>query len=115
MNQTEALVVAETLLALAAEPGVRVWRQNSGALPNEHGRFVHFGIKGSSDISGIVGPEGWRLEVELKSSTGRLRDSQRAWLEMVAKHGGIGIVARSSQEALEGLRAEVANRRRQRT
>ena len=108
---SERDVVNAVLLALSAEPGVRVWRHNVGAMKSDTGRFVRFGLPGQSDISGILSPEGWRLEVEAKTQTGRLSESQRRWLDMINNQGGIAFIARDPHEAVRVLRAEVMRRR----
>lgn len=109
--KSEAEIVNEVLLSLGSMPGVRVWRQNTGALENREGRLVRFGVKGSADISGIVSPEGWRLEVECKSSTGTLTPEQRRWLDMIDERGGISFLTRDAQDARAQLDGEL-NRRR---
>lgn len=90
----------------ATQRAVRVWRQNTGvasygAGPNR--RTVAFGVPGAADISGIL-PDGRRLEVEVKSQTGRQSDQQRAFGAMIQKHQGVYIVARSVNDVIEGLK-----------
>lgn len=85
----------ELMLALGARPDMRVWRQNVGSVPvrNEHGRILrvfHAGPPtGASDISGIVRPEGWRLELEMKSATGERSPAQERWADMIIRGGGV--------------------------
>jgi len=82
-------------LHLGAHPYVRWWRQNSGVVPirNRSGkveRYFHAGPpKGAADMSGIVRPEGWRLEVELKSATGKRSPEQIHWGEFIMSSGGV--------------------------
>lgn len=82
-------------LHLGAHPSVRWWRQNSGVVPirNLAGkveRYFHAGPpKGAADLSGIVCSEGWRLEVELKSATGKRSKEQIAWGDFIARSGGV--------------------------
>lgn len=82
-------------LHLGAHPWFRWWRQNCGVVPirNLAGkveRYFHAGPPtGASDLSGIVRPEGWRLEVELKSPTGTRSDAQIAWAEFIVSSGGV--------------------------
>jgi VRR-NUC domain len=94
---------------------VRLWRNNVGALRDERGRLVTYGLcKGSSDLIGLrqvlIGPEhlGQTLAVftaiEVKAPGGRLREEQRSFLALVERFGGLGGVARSVDEAIAVLK-----------
>ena len=94
---------------------VRLWRNNVGALRDERGRLVTYGLcKGSSDLIGLrqvlIGPEhlGQTLAVftaiEVKALGGRLREEQRAFLALVERCGGHAGVARSTAEAARVLK-----------
>ena len=94
---------------------VRLWRNNVGALRDERGRLVTYGLcKGSSDLIGLrqvlIGPEhlGQTLAVftaiEVKAPGGRLREEQRSFLALVERFGGYCGVARSAAEAARVLR-----------
>jgi hypothetical protein len=94
---------------------VRLWRNNVGALRDERGRLVTYGLcKGSSDLIGLrqvlIGPEhlGQTLAVftaiEVKAPGGRLREEQRSFLALVEAFGGYAGVARSTAEAARVLR-----------
>jgi hypothetical protein len=96
-------------LALSRGP-VRLYRNNTGTLRDQHGRPVTFGLAvGSADLIGwrtvTVTPEmvGTQvavfLSIEVKTPTGRLRPEQRQWLEAVQAAGGIAGVARSVEDA----------------
>lgn len=99
-------------LALGTHPHARLFRNNTGTLPDpKTGRLVQFGLaKGSADLIGwrtvTVTPEmvGQRIAVftslEIKTPTGRLAPAQRHWLHAVHQAGGIAGVARSVQDAL---------------
>jgi len=89
---------------------VRLWRNNTGALVDQQGRFVRFGLcKGSSDLIGLrsleITPElvGQRLAqfvaVEVKTAQGVLSPEQRAFLRLVQQLGGVAEVCRSVEEA----------------
>ena len=89
---------------------VRLWRNNTGALVDQQGRFVRFGLcKGSSDLIGLrsleITPElvGQRLArfvaLEVKTDQGVLSREQRAFLRLVQQLGGVGAVCRSVEEA----------------
>jgi len=101
-------------LQLGSSP-VRLWRNNVGALRDERGRLVTYGLcKGSSDLIGLrqvlIGPEhlGKTMAVfsaiEVKAPKGRLREEQRLFLELVERFGGYSGVARSVEEAARVLK-----------
>ncbi len=93
---------------------VRLWRNNTGALVDQQGRFVRFGLcKGSSDLIGLrslqITPElvGQRLAqfvaLEVKTPQGVLSQEQRAFLRLVTQLGGVAEVCRSVEEAEQSL------------
>ena len=101
-------------LQLGSSP-VRLWRNNVGALRDERGRLVTYGLcKGSSDLIGLrqvlIGPEhlGQTFAVfsaiEVKAPKGRLREEQRSFLELVERFGGYSGVATSVEEAARVLK-----------
>lgn len=107
-------------LQLGSSP-VRLWRNNVGALRDERGRLVTYGLcKGSSDLIGLrqvlIGPEhlGQTMAVfsaiEVKSPKGRLREEQRSFLELVERFGGYSGVATSVEEAARVLRLSRSGR-----
>ena len=89
---------------------VRLWRNNTGALVDQQGRFVRFGLcKGSSDLIGLrsleITPEmvGQRVAqfvaLEVKTASGVVSPEQRAFLRVVQELGGVAAVCRSVEEA----------------
>ena len=89
---------------------VRLWRNNTGALVDQQGRFVRFGLcKGSSDLIGlrslVVTPEmvGQRIAqfvaLEIKTPQGVVSPEQQAFLRLVQELGGVASVCRSIQQA----------------
>jgi hypothetical protein len=89
---------------------VRLWRNNTGALVDQQGRFVRFGLcKGSSDLIGlrsvVVTPEmvGQRIAqfvaLEIKAPQGVVSPEQQAFLRLVQQLGGVAAVCRSIQQA----------------
>lgn len=83
------------MLGIGAHPSLRIHRQNTGSVPvrNERGvllRYFHAGPPtGVADLSGIVRPEGWRLEIELKSATGTRSPEQIRWADFIVASGGV--------------------------
>jgi hypothetical protein len=91
------------LVELSRLPGVRVWRQNCGRIPvrDHRGKILRVFDAGppvgAADVSGIVRPEGFRLEVELKMPGGRRSAEQTRWAEFIAAAGGVYVLARFDQ------------------
>ncbi len=96
-------------LELGSGP-VRLWRNNVGALRDQRGRLVSYGLcPGSSDLIGLrrlrVAPEhlGQELAVfcalEIKSQRGRPSGEQQRFLAQVGAMGGLAGVIRSLAEA----------------
>lgn len=94
---TEREVLAACLAYLGARPDCRVWRNQTGQLPDRNGRVVSFGLRGSADILGI-GPGGRLVAVECKAPEGRVRPEQAAFGRMIHERGGIYILARSVED-----------------
>jgi hypothetical protein len=89
---------------------VRLWRNNTGALVDQQGRFVRFGLcKGSSDLIGlrsvVVTTEmvGQRIAqfvaLEIKAPQGVVSPEQQAFLRLVQELGGVASVCRSIEQA----------------
>ena len=100
---SETRIVNAILLALGNRPGLRVWRQNTGAIKDANGRLVRFGLIGSADILGILAPSGRFVAIEVKTATGRQSEQQRAFQQMIERHGGIYVLARSVDDAIKGV------------
>lgn len=58
-------------------------------------------LKGVSDILGII--EGRFLAIEVKSPVGRLSQDQKVFLRRTLDEGGLGFVARSTEQVAEEL------------
>ena len=94
---------------------VRLWRNNSGALVDQQGRLVRFGLcKGSSDLIGLrtleitPGLVGQRLAqfvaLEIKGARGVVSPEQRAFLALVEQLGGLAAICRSVEAAEQVLK-----------
>lgn len=70
---------------------------NSGRRP----RPVQFGVNGQADITGIA--RGWRLEIEVKTATGRQSEPQERFEGMIKSLHGIYLLVRSEEEATRML------------
>ena len=78
------------------------WRANTGVARIDK-RVVRFGIPGQADLTGIL-PDGRRLEVEVKSPTGRQTRDQKNFQRMIEKFNGIYVLARSVEDVWNALR-----------
>lgn len=81
-------------VALCKLPGVRVWRQPAGKVRTDRGTWVECAPVGAADLSGIVGPEGWRLEVEVKGARTPVTEEQRSWQRAQLALGAIALQVR---------------------
>lgn len=125
-------LTARLLIEIPREfPGARVWRRNVGkgigldtvkravgllragqivaAVEILQHRPVAFGVPGEPDIDGImpIGRYGVRVGIEVKVGADRLRDDQMAFRDMLLRAGGIFVLARSVEQAIKDLRAQV--------
>lgn len=105
----EAVLQKLILARVNALDGVRLWRANTGmAYSSGSGRMVRFGQPGQADLSGIL-RGGRRLEVEVKGPSGRVSDEQEAFGARITELGGLYIVARTLEDALNPIQAYLAN------
>ena len=103
----------------APHSGVRVWRQNAGQLVTTRGT-MRGAPRGAADLCGLVEPEGFHLEVEVKGRRTKHTDAQKSWGKMLGRMGGIYVVARvqpqlsdeeNVEHALDAVQLAVAVRR----
>lgn len=111
-RRTETDIMIEVLKTLYDLPGVWVYRNNCGvAKPPGAARAIRFGLPGQADLSGIVqvttprGFLGVRLEVEVKTPSGKVSPEQVAFGARITEMGGCYILARSADEAVQALTA----------
>ncbi len=121
---SESPLMRKIRLVLASH-GTRLFRNNVGqawvgkvrgrgaeTIVLEHPRPLHAGLcVGSSDLIGwhpvTITPDmvgrtvAVFCAVETKSADGRLRTEQRAFLQAVREAGGVAVVARCEQDAVE--------------
>jgi predicted RecB family endonuclease len=101
-------LTAELLVRIPERfPQARVWRNNRikamavgrGGRP----RMVDAGVNGQADISGIAGPLGRRLEIEVKAGKDVLSQDQIRFGNMIRERGGVYLVAREVDLTLNAL------------
>ena len=89
---------------------VRLWRNNVGALRDQRGRLVTYGLcKGSSDLIGLrqllITPQhvgrcvAVFTAIEVKTPAGRVSEEQQKFLRLVQQLGGLAGVVRSVTDA----------------
>jgi hypothetical protein len=74
----------------------------SGALRKEQARFIRFGWPGQLDNTGQM-KDGRRIDVEVKSLSGRLHDEQEATIAGVRGAGGVAFVARCVEDVFREI------------
>ena len=101
MPQPEQLIQNEIMRMYCTKPWLRLWRANTGTA-RFRDRTVSFGVKGQADLSGIL-PDGRRLEIEVKTPTGKQTHAQKCFQQMIEKYNGVYILARSVSDVAEAL------------
>lgn len=106
-NAQHTRVVSEILARCGARPDVRMWSNNSGVARGLTGNgMIHFGLKGSADILGILFG-GQFFSVEVKTGSAVQNQAQKAFQTMVEKFGGIYLLVNSAHQVeafLDGRR-----------
>lgn len=100
---SESQLLAQILLALGRDPRCLVWRNNTGALPDQRGRVIRFGLVGSADILGCLRPSGRFLAIEVKAANGHQSIAQKNFQRVITQAGGVYILAHSVEEAIHGV------------
>lgn len=101
---SEADLYPPILLALS-RAGARVFRNNVGQARYANGHVVRYGLApGSSDLIGWTA-DGRFMALEVKTPRGRLTTEQQAFLDAVARAGGIAACVRSPEDALRAIGA----------
>lgn len=118
-SEAHSKLVHRVLLKIGTDyHHVRAWKNHSGmaytpdsvtkainlALEMRKGEAIKvsvpikYGLNGAADISGIMRPHGKRVELEIKTGTGKQSDVQKAYQKMITDFGGIYIVVRDLQD-----------------
>ncbi|MBV9082489.1 MAG: hypothetical protein JOZ62_07440 [Acidobacteriaceae bacterium] len=101
-------MTAELLIEIPERfPNIRIWRNNRiKAMAVGRGgkqRLVSAGVDGQADLSGILGPTGRRLEIEVKAGRDELFTAQINFGRMIRDHGGVYLIARNVEALLSEL------------
>lgn len=98
----EAVIQKQVLAHLQdLAPRAFFYRTNTGGAHVGDG-FIKFGIPGQADVTGVAG--GRFVALELKRRTGKQRKTQVAYQSRVEAAGGLYIVVRSVDDALNPIR-----------
>ena len=106
-GRSEAAVQADIRLAAAKRGDLVLWRNNSGALTDDAGRLIRFGLGNdsaaankrmkSADLIGIHRPSGRFVSIEVKRPGWKHSDAserdraQAAWAATVVAMGGVAL------------------------
>lgn len=86
--------------------GFFAWCNNTGAVFSEYKgrkRMIKFGLKGSSDILGII-PGGLFLAIEVKVKYAKPTIDQDMFLNLITEKGGVAMWVSSLDEVIEKLK-----------
>jgi hypothetical protein len=106
--------ILKTILEFLAWRKIPAWRNNSGAFGGVHinrqGQakkwFVRFGKKGSSDILGVLPPNGKIIAIEVKKPGKHATSDQSVFLEEVRESGGLAGVCTDIEDVKDLLNIE---------
>lgn len=102
MGKHETEIMRQIMIS-ASKNRHRLWRNNVGLFYTSDGIPVRCGLcKSSADLIGITST-GRFLSVEVKTQFKNLTKEQSQWMEMVNNMGGIGICAKTPEEAEEKI------------
>lgn len=122
MSETNNITAALLIEIPKRFPNIRVWRSNTGGAVGVRAvqeaiayirvgndsqaikvlsRVIKFGVEGQADISGIIGPFGRMLQIEVKAGRDRQSEAQQNFEAMVTQRGGVYIIAHDVLHALE--------------
>lgn len=108
---SESIILANIRIDLGRREDLRIFRNNTGALRDKLGRWVHYGLApGSPDLIGLktvtITPEmvgrsvAIFVGIECKTAKGRVTEEQVSFLRMLEQRGALSGIARSTDDAL---------------
>lgn len=81
---------------------LRQGKINEALLSLERAPALRYGLPGQADLTGILN-DGRRLEIEVKSETGKQSDRQVKFEKMINRFNGVYIVARNVNDIIENI------------
>lgn len=88
-----------------AYPTALILRQNTGVAKDPRGQVIKFGTPGQGDVRCVI--HGRAIEIEVKTAKGKQSKQQKQYEAALERAGGIYILARSADEALEKLQCRI--------
>lgn len=89
-------------IRLALNPYAVIFRGNVGKVRMADGRFFDTGLPvGHTDLSGFRKSDGKAIFIEVKTDKGKLRESQKHFINEMSKYPVIIGVCRSPEEAID--------------
>jgi VRR-NUC domain len=102
---SEAAIQHAILLRFGNDPRCRLWRTNSGRLPDpKTGRWVQFNFEGCPDLCGFL-KGGRAFYIEVKRPGGKLSPAQVAFRNIAIHWGALHVVALSPEDVEAALAA----------
>lgn len=83
-TKSHQMLVKKTLMWLSMNRSWVCWSNTSGMVKTDTGRFVKFGMKGSTDIIGFT-EEGQFVAIEIKTGNSKLSKQQKAFQSVCKK------------------------------
>jgi len=105
----ETPLLNEILVTVSRLPGVRAWRANAGTAWVRVGggnmRPIQVNVPGCPDIIGWMTVNGLAvfLGIEVKTAGVAMRETQESFQKALTSYGGIYIIARSVDDAVNGI------------
>jgi hypothetical protein len=94
--------ILNDIMLMATQFGGRLWRNNSGRMQSNDGRWIQFGVAspGGSDLIGFMPVGGVPVftAIEVKYGKTRTTMEQQMFVGMVKTSGGIAGIVRSVEE-----------------
>jgi len=106
---THGELAREILKKISQGSLCRAWLNNTGTLKSGD-RFIRFGLVGSADILGLL-HNGIFLAIEVKVGRDKQSEAQRNFEAMVRRFNGVYILARSVEDACEGIDRALKDKR----
>ena len=101
----EERIIQQEILDYLQRTGWMAWNNNTHGMVMK-GRRVKKNKKGSPDIEALR--NGIYLACEVKGPRTTLKEDQLAWLNRVARHGGVAIVVGSLKDAVMAITQKTA-------
>lgn len=87
------------------------WRNETGCARSFDGkRVIKYGLKGSADILGLIGPNGKLLAIEVKVGRDTQSVDQQIFEREITKLGGIYFVAHCVEDVVNKIKPILGDR-----